>query len=198
MGLTETPEAEPPQTLESLRGLPAEPQYDRGEIRSAISDASDIAKYVAKALKALEDEDYESVKGYLQDIEISSTSAVDAMTQMEQGLSRFEDWGDAWKQEAIGQPADVIEHLEKDWKSCLNQVTEIQADDSLSTKVADQQSEVAIRSWGISDPELAATVLAVCKLRGEELYQRRKGPQPVVPVENKIRKITGNTPRPFF
>ena len=178
--------------------MPEAPQYDQGDIRSAISDANDIAKYVAKALEALKDEDYETVKGYLQDIETSSTSVVDAMDKMEQGISRFENWGDAWKVEALSHPTEVIELLEKDWKSCLNQVTEIQADDELSATLADQKSDVAIRSWGITDPEMIATVLAVCKVRGEELYQKRKGPQPVVPMETKIREITGARTRPFF
>lgn len=198
MGLTSATETKKAETPEELRGLPAEPEYEQSEIRSAISDAADVEKYVAKALKALQDEDYESVKGYLADIETSSASAASTITKMEEGLSRFEDWGNSWKQEALSLPTEVIEHLEKDWKSCLNQVTEIQADEELSTKLADQKSDVSIRSWGIKDPELIAVILAVCKIRGEELRQKRRGPQPVVAMETKIRTITGEQRRSFF
>lgn len=198
MGLIDDDDDPTPSTPEDVLGFPAEPSPDQGEIRSAISDAGDVAKYVAKALKALENEDYDSVKGYLQDIETSSSSAADTMAKMEQGLSSYDAWGSAWREEALGRSTDVMELLEKDWKSCLNQVTEIQSDDGLSTKLADQKSEVAIGSWGIKDPELVAVILAVSKIRGEELYQQLKGPQPVVAMETKIRKITGEQRQPFF
>lgn len=198
MGLTSAAETRKAGTPEELRGLPEQPEYEQSEIRSAISDAADVEKYVAKALKALKDEDYESVKGYLQDIETSSASAAATITKMEEGLERFEEWGYAWKQEAMSQPTEVIEHLEKDWKSCLNQVTEVQAEEGITAKLADAKSRVVINSWGIKDQELAAAILAVSKVRGEELRQNRKGHQPVVAVETKIRKITGEQRRSFF
>lgn len=186
------------ETDEEALGLPAQPAYDQGELRSAMSDAIDIDMYVSKALKALENEDYESVKGYLQDIESSMSTVISALGGMETGLSKFEEWGDAWKQHALDQPSEVLDMLEAQYASCLNQVTEIQADDSLSAKLADQKSQAVISSWGVRDQDLAAVILSVCKNRGDRLYQKRKGPQPVVPMETKIREITGGNSRDFF
>lgn len=163
-----------------------------------MSDASAIEKYVAKAQQAIDNEDYESAKGYLQDIETSMSTVNSALTNMEQGLSKFEAWGEAWKDHALNQPSEVIDLLDSVYRPCIEQIVEIQADDGLSTKVADHKSDVVIRSWGLKDPELIAVILAVCKTRGEALYQTRKGPQPVVSAEEKIRKITGDQHRPFF
>lgn len=198
MGLTSQTSTAKPQTDEELRGLPPRPDPDAGAIQQAIGEANGIEKLVAKALKALENEDYESVKGYLQDIDSSSTTVVSAMKEMESGLSAFEDWGDSWKRDAIDRPEEVLDMLEEQYKSCLNQVTEIQADDSLSAKLADQKSQVVISSWGVRDQDLAAIILSVCKNRGERLYQKRKGPQPVVSTETKIREITGGQRQVFF
>lgn len=186
------------ETDEERLGLPVQPEFDQGEIRSAISDANGVEKYLAKALKALEDEDYESVKGYLQDIETCTTSAASTLTSLEKGLSKLEEWGGAWKDYALDKPSEVIDLLDSVYRPCVDQIVEIQSDDGLSNKVADHKSDVVIRSWGIEDPELIAVILAVSKIRGEALYQKRKGPQSVVSAEEKIRKITGDQHRPFF
>lgn len=183
---------------EDRLGLPAQPEYDQGKIRSAISDANSVEKYLAKALEALENEDYESVKGYLQDIETCTTSAASTLISLEEGLSKFEEWGDAWKQYALDQPTEVIDMLDAVYRPCLEQIVEIQAEEGLTADLADFKSDVAIRSWGIQDTELIAVILAVSKIRGEELRRNRKGPQPVVTTEAKIRKITGEQRRSFF
>lgn len=113
MGLTaELKPATATSTDEEELGLPAQPSYDQDEIRSAISDAGDVEKYVAKALKSLEHEDYDSVKGYLQDIETTSSSAAGALSAMEQAISCYETWGEAWKDEALSRPTNVIELLD--------------------------------------------------------------------------------------
>jgi len=183
---------------EDRLGLPSQPEYDQGKIRSAISDANSVEKYLAKALEALENEDYESVKGYLQDIETCTTSAASTLISLEEGLSKFEEWGDAWKQYALDQPTEVIDMLDAVYRPCLEQIVEIQAEEGLTADLADFKSDVAIRSWGIQDTELIAVILAVSKIRGEELRRNRKGPQPVVTTEAKIRKITGEQRRSFF
>jgi len=181
-------------TPEDVLGLPTEPSPDQGEINKALADASDITKYAEKALKALEDEDYETVKSYLGDIESGSSNVLSAMNQMESALSSYDDWGNAWKNEAMSRPTEPIEVLDKVHFHCLRELAEIQADDNFSDK--DERLLAAIAKRGVKDIEEVAVLLSVGKVRGESLSKERR--ERANETQTKLRKISGDKGRAFF